>query len=139
MVKLKKNNVIEIVKNSPQQSISISIEITSDGSFWKISSESNDELEILVNCEPSIAKIFGNSLQSMSIIGFYVTIVLTIGKLIRSVFNGLINRVIIDELPNPDPLLDFCQAVVLARNKSCLLYTSPSPRDLSTSRMPSSA
>ena len=25
------------------------------------------------------------------------------------------------------------------RNKVCLLYTSPSPRDLSTSRMPSSA
>ena len=25
------------------------------------------------------------------------------------------------------------------KNKSCLLYTSPSPRDLSTSRMPSSA
>ena len=25
------------------------------------------------------------------------------------------------------------------RTKSCLLYTSPSPRDLSTSRMPSSA
>ena len=25
------------------------------------------------------------------------------------------------------------------RNKACLLYTSPSPRDLSTSRMPSSA
>ena len=27
----------------------------------------------------------------------------------------------------------------LARVKNCLLYTSPSPRDLSTSRMPSSA
>ena len=27
----------------------------------------------------------------------------------------------------------------LTTNKSCLLYTSPSPRDLSTSRMPSSA
>ena len=26
-----------------------------------------------------------------------------------------------------------------AENKYCLLYTSPSPRDLSTSRMPSSA
>ena len=25
------------------------------------------------------------------------------------------------------------------RNRTCLLYTSPSPRDLSTSRMPSSA
>ena len=28
---------------------------------------------------------------------------------------------------------------VLQAAKSCLLYTSPSPRDLSTSRMPSSA
>ena len=27
----------------------------------------------------------------------------------------------------------------LLKDKSCLLYTSPSPRDLSTSRMPSSA
>ena len=30
-------------------------------------------------------------------------------------------------------------ATVYAGKKSCLLYTSPSPRDLSTSRMPSSA
>ena len=28
---------------------------------------------------------------------------------------------------------------VLETGRSCLLYTSPSPRDLSTSRMPSSA
>ena len=28
---------------------------------------------------------------------------------------------------------------VKGRNNRCLLYTSPSPRDLSTSRMPSSA
>ena len=31
------------------------------------------------------------------------------------------------------------QVLTLARLSSCLLYTSPSPRDLSTSRMPSSA
>ena len=30
-------------------------------------------------------------------------------------------------------------AVDTAKNRNCLLYTSPSPRDLSTSRMPSSA
>ena len=30
-------------------------------------------------------------------------------------------------------------AIVVNRLKACLLYTSPSPRDLSTSRMPSSA
>ena len=29
--------------------------------------------------------------------------------------------------------------VTIKTNKTCLLYTSPSPRDLSTSRMPSSA
>ena len=34
-------------------------------------------------------------------------------------------------------LTDFDRTVSLL--KSCLLYTSPSPRDLSTSRMPSSA
>ena len=31
------------------------------------------------------------------------------------------------------------EAYELSRNTACLLYTSPSPRDLSTSRMPSSA
>ena len=30
-------------------------------------------------------------------------------------------------------------AYPIAKHKDCLLYTSPSPRDLSTSRMPSSA
>ena len=35
-----------------------------------------------------------------------------------------------------DPLLEQCQS---PEYQSCLLYTSPSPRDLSTSRMPSSA
>ena len=29
--------------------------------------------------------------------------------------------------------------MMMNRNKNCLLYTSPSPRDLSTARMPSSA
>ena len=31
------------------------------------------------------------------------------------------------------------RVATIAWNNSCLLYTSPSPRDLSTSRMPSSA
>ena len=37
-------------------------------------------------------------------------------------------------LPNPE-----LEKQKLGDNGSCLLYTSPSPRDLSTSRMPSSA
>ena len=31
------------------------------------------------------------------------------------------------------------QQAAIAKTQTCLLYTSPSPRDLSTSRMPSSA
>ena len=34
---------------------------------------------------------------------------------------------------------DCIDEIGLARSDTCLLYTSPSPRDLSTSRMPSSA
>ena len=36
-------------------------------------------------------------------------------------------------------LVVFSQIIPPARSLACLLYTSPSPRDLSTSRMPSSA
>ena len=39
------------------------------------------------------------------------------------------------EMPKPTP----GNAESLLRDLICLLYTSPSPRDLSTSRMPSSA
>ena len=35
--------------------------------------------------------------------------------------------------------LFFKEEGIIASNRDCLLYTSPSPRDLSTSRMPSSA
>ena len=34
---------------------------------------------------------------------------------------------------------DIARGLVLLQDSLCLLYTSPSPRDLSTSRMPSSA
>ena len=42
---------------------------------------------------------------------------------------------ILDQVPNSDNL--FSNSI--ANHGTCLLYTSPSPRDLSTSRMPSSA
>ena len=42
-----------------------------------------------------------------------------------------------NELPQMEPLIQETRNARLAR--ACLLYTSPSPRDLSTSRMPSSA
>ena len=50
-------------------------------------------------------------------------------------------RVVLDNPPNRNAGTNRGQAtsVPLHDSQSCLLYTSPSPRDLSTSRMPSSA
>ena len=41
--------------------------------------------------------------------------------------------------PNPYSAIYIVAQQQLLKRISCLLYTSPSPRDLSTSRMPSSA
>ena len=66
-----------------------------------------------------------------------------------SMFNQL--GKILDSRGNPRPLdtvitddgkkhkVNFQQAKMIRMLLTCLLYTSPSPRDLSTSRMPSSA
>ena len=42
-------------------------------------------------------------------------------------------------LYDKDAVLSNKNSIKVERNTPCLLYTSPSPRDLSTSRMPSSA
>ena len=41
--------------------------------------------------------------------------------------------------PNIEVHIDMSESLLKMRDDACLLYTSPSPRDLSTSRMPSSA
>ena len=45
----------------------------------------------------------------------------------------------VTEIVNGRPPQVQKEGTPLGLNKNCLLYTSPSPRDLSTSRMPSSA
>ena len=50
-------------------------------------------------------------------------------------------KLVIDHVLYDIPLPQSMQwlSLILPDNNACLLYTSPSPRDLSTSRMPSSA
>ena len=54
-----------------------------------------------------------------------------------------LHRVVITGLgaitPIGNDLDSYLQGLQSGQNGVCLLYTSPSPRDLSTSRMPSSA
>ena len=55
----------------------------------------------------------------------------------------LYSRMVNDPCPVCVPCIVLCQIIVFmvggVTYEDCLLYTSPSPRDLSTSRMPSSA
>ena len=72
-----------------------------------------------------------------------------LGTGLEAAVGGFVERALVLALGRPAPMLAAGQvdlqvgiaAVVLERSAVgiCLLYTSPSPRDLSTSRMPSSA
>ena len=55
-------------------------------------------------------------------------------KILHRYFNHITNAHLI-----LTPVKQGYQAELTVSGKHCLLYTSPSPRDLSTSRMPSSA
>ena len=56
-------------------------------------------------------------------------------------FEGTVNYVAVYEFAGKATALRMCDKMrgYMDVRASCLLYTSPSPRDLSTSRMPSSA
>ena len=61
----------------------------------------------------------------------------------RASFKWFLEKGLIEELQNFSPISDYTGKLELhfigEEYRFCLLYTSPSPRDLSTSRMPSSA
>ena len=57
-------------------------------------------------------------------------------------FDDLYNAMMLDKCKKHDYMKSrrkFKKLVSMVERKSCLLYTSPSPRDLVVSRMPSSA
>ena len=60
-------------------------------------------------------------------------------RTIRSRKGGDRNRLSINVLELMGMVMTAYVMIVIRRDRPCLLYTSPSPRDLSTSRMPSSA
>ena len=106
---------------------------------------SDDELSIVLSSGPSWLEV-----DNLNLIGTPLdsdagtsTVVLNLsdGNLITSAsFDLTVNQV--NDAPvaiSQDIALDEDQSVTIYAHGNCLLYTSPSPRDLSTSRMPSSA
>ena len=77
-----------------------------------------------------------------------MVIAVGLGGLIGAMARFLIVETVVQFLPNEHSywgtvtvnlLGCFVIGILIAWSENCLLYTSPSPRDLSTSRMPSSA
>ena len=64
---------------------------------------------------------------------FIIKFANSIGSVRRTNFGEFFN---VRSVPNPN---DLAYTSLALSPHTCLLYTSPSPRDLSTSRMPSSA
>ena len=46
--------------------------------------------------------------ENLSLIGIYVTVVLTIGRVIRMFFDRTSQRVIYEEMPDTNDLFDLC-------------------------------
>lgn len=67
-----------------------------------------------------ISSFFGfNSDGSMplSIIGIYATLVYTVGKFVRIFFDKISQRVIYEEMPDPNDLFELCEGVYIYRNE----------------------
>eukprot|EP00831_Metopus_contortus_P067887 TRINITY_DN60634_c0_g1_i1.p1 TRINITY_DN60634_c0_g1~~TRINITY_DN60634_c0_g1_i1.p1 ORF type:complete len:222 (+),score=30.22 TRINITY_DN60634_c0_g1_i1:161-826(+) len=87
-------------------------------------------------CENSLQLIDSPTFFSFLFVGvFLITLVLGIGFIFyRKRGTDLFPHIEFSKIPSNN-----LQTVIFDQTKNCLLYTSPSPRDLSTSRMPSSA
>jgi len=58
---------------------------------------------------------FSISLYTCRIIGLYVSVVLVIGKFMRGYITQLPSQLLVDEIVNPDPLLQLCSDIFLVR------------------------
>lgn len=85
------------------------------GHYWEYTERGKNSLFFFVNSDLVIGEIFGASLKNLSVVTFYATVVLAIGRLIRGVFEQIIMRVIYEEMPYCDDIIEFCDAIFMAR------------------------
>jgi hypothetical protein len=55
-----------------------------------------------------------SSSTSFSVIGLYVTIVYAISAFIRLIFDRISQRVIYEEMPDPDKIFEICEGIFIA-------------------------
>lgn len=76
---------------------------------------SNKKISFVLLNEFVFGSLFGASISNISVIGLYATFVFAIGKFIRLIFANISQRVIYEEMPKPDDLMDLCESIYIAR------------------------
>jgi hypothetical protein len=51
------------------------------------------------------------------VIGFYISFILVIGNLLRNLISGEETRIILTEMPEPEPLITLCEGITITRYK----------------------
>jgi hypothetical protein len=111
VLRLDNVNQINILRN-PEHSGEAALELDcgEDGVYWQVLGGDGSPLRLLVTSDPYTSYLSGYSITS-----FYVSIILLIANYIRTLFQGGIDRVVLSDMPRPDPLLRLCQGVRAAR------------------------
>ncbi|KAL4474993.1 hypothetical protein ABPG74_001689 [Tetrahymena malaccensis] len=86
--------------------------------YWVLSLDQNGQngLTFYVLCDK-----YSSVLQGLSIITIYTSVILVIGKLIKSVFSGDIQLLMFTDQPHSDKLIKICDAIAYSRTERDLI------------------
>ncbi|XP_065913837.1 piezo-type mechanosensitive ion channel component 1-like isoform X3 [Dysidea avara] len=85
--------------------------------WWTLSSEvgSNSSDVVMIFYSERVSQPIFSFIAGLGIIGLYLSVVLVIGRALRSYVAGLPSRITFNEIPNPDSLLELCDDIFYVR------------------------
>ncbi|OAF70341.1 hypothetical protein A3Q56_01869 [Intoshia linei] len=85
-----------------------------DSVWWSVNEEGKIDFNIIAYSERISIGIL-SIISSYGIIGLYLSLVLVISKFLRIILSGYSNRIMFEELPNVDKLLNLCNDIFTVR------------------------
>ncbi|KAL4498483.1 hypothetical protein ABPG72_019601 [Tetrahymena utriculariae] len=89
--------------------------------FDKIVPNVDDRIAFITLSEKTFSSILRSMSDNLSVVGIYLTVVLTVGRFLRLYFNNVSMRCIWEEMPDTNDLFDLCQSIYIARLEQNLM------------------
>ncbi|KAL4449174.1 hypothetical protein ABPG74_015556 [Tetrahymena malaccensis] len=89
--------------------------------FDKIVPNVDDRIAFITLSEKTFSSILRSMSDNLSVVGIYLTVVLTVGRFLRIYFNNVSMRCIWEEMPDTNDLFDLCQSIYIARLEQNLM------------------